>query len=146
MSNIPTFDHVRTLSVGFDSIFDSLMNNVSTAGSTYGNNYPPYNLIKKDDEHFVIELAIAGFNKEDIEIETKESKISIRSIIPKKIDEEESKEEYLHKGISKRAFNRTFTLASDVFVKDASMVNGLLIIDLERIIPDKKKSRMIYIN
>ena len=97
-------------------------------------------------KNFVIELAIAGFTKEDIEIETKESKISIRSILPKKIDDGESKEEYLHKGISKRAFNRTFTLASDVFVKDASMVNGLLIIDLERIIPDKKKSRMTYIN
>ena len=146
MSSIPTYDHVRTLSVGFDSIFDSLMNNVSTAGSTYGNNYPPYNLIKKDDEHFVIELAVAGFEKEDVEIETKESKISIRSIVPKRIDEEDSKDEYLHKGISKRAFNRTFTLSADVFVKSASMVNGLLKIDLERIVPDKKKSRMVSIN
>ena len=122
------------------------MNNVSSSGSTYGNNYPPYNLIKKNDEHFVIELAVAGFEKEDIEIETKESKISIRSIIAKRIDEENSKEEYLHKGISKRAFNRTFTLSSDVFVKSASMVNGLLKIDLERIIPDMKKSRVISIN
>jgi molecular chaperone IbpA len=146
MTSIPTYDHVRTLSVGFDSIFDSLMSNVSSSGSTYGNNYPPYNLIKKSDEHFVIELAVAGFEKEDIEIETKESKISIRSIIAKRIDEENSKEEYLHKGISKRAFNRTFTLSSDVFVKSASMVNGLLKIDLERIIPDMKKSRVISIN
>ena len=136
MSSIPTYDHVRTLSVGFESIFDSLMNNVSTAGSTYGNNYPPYNLIKKDDEHFVIELAVAGFEKEDVEIETKESKISIRSIVPKRIDEEDSKDEYLHKGIAERNFTRTFKLAEFVEVKTAKLEDGILRVSLYRNVPD----------
>jgi len=133
--------HFRTLSVGFDNVFESIFDNVSTS------NYPPYNIIKHNDENFTIELAVAGFEKDDIEIESKENRISIRSVIAKDVETtKEPKDVYLHKGISKRQFNRTFTLASDVFVKDASMVNGLLKIHLERIIPDEKRPRLISIN
>ena len=147
-SNLSTYidpQHFRTLSVGFDNVFESIFDNVSTS------NYPPYNIIKHNDENFTIELAVAGFEKDDIEIESKENRISIRSVIAKypAKDVETTKDSddvYLHKGISKRQFNRTFTLASDVFVKDASMVNGLLKIHLERIIPDEKRPRLISIN
>jgi molecular chaperone IbpA len=142
-SNLSTYidpQHFRTLSVGFDNVFESIFDNVSTS------NYPPYNIIKHNDENFTIELAVAGFEKDDIEIETKENRISIRSVIAKNVETKDSDDVYLHKGISKRQFNRTFTLASDVFVKDASMVNGLLKIHLERIIPDEKRPRLISIN
>lgn len=141
-SNFTTYDpnHLRTLSVGFDTLFDSIFDNVSTS------NYPPYNIIKHNDENFTIELAVAGFEKKNITVETKENNISIHSVIAKDVDERTSKDVYIHKGISKRQFNRTFTLAADVYVKSADMVNGLLKIHLERIIPNEKRSKLISIN
>lgn len=140
---LSTFDphQLRTFSVGFDNIFDHFFDNASTTS-----NYPPYNIIKHDDEHFSIELAVAGFKKEDIEVETKENKLTIRSNYVKNVDEAENSSVYYHRGISKRQFSRTFTLSSDVYVKDASMVDGLLKVELERIIPDEKRPRIISIN
>ena len=95
-SNITTYDphHFRTLSVGFDNIFDSLFDNVSTS------NYPPYNIIKHNDENFTIELAVAGFEKDDIEIETKENRISIRSVIAKNVETKDSDDVYLHLNVN----------------------------------------------
>jgi len=140
---LSTFDpsQLRTFSVGFDNIFDHFFDNVSTTS-----NYPPYNILKHDDEHFTIELAVAGFKKDDIEVETKENKLTIRSNYAKTIEEAENAPVYYHRGISKRQFNRVFTLSSDVFVKDATMVDGLLKVELERIIPDEKRPRVININ
>lgn len=132
------FDRVKTYSIGFDRMFDKLFDeNVVTT------NYPPYNIVKTSDEKYAIEIAIAGFSKKDIEIETKENTLVIKTIDKK--DDEEDKTEYLHKGISARSFKRSFSLADDVVVKGATFENGLLIIDLERIVPEEKKPRKIAI-
>jgi len=133
------FDRVKTYSIGFDRMFDTLFDeNVSTA-----TNYPPYNIVKVSDSEYAIQIAVAGFDKKDIEIETKENTLTVKSV--------EKKEElvddvtYLHKGISNRAFTRSFTIADDVVVKGATFENGLLNVELERIIPEEKKPRLIKI-
>ena len=133
------FDRVKTYSIGFDRMFDRLFDESFVATT----NYPPYNIVKTSDEKYAIEIAIAGFSKDDIEVETKENTLVIKTIDKK--DEEEDKTEYLHKGISARSFKRSFNLADDVVVQDVTFENGLLIIDLERIVPEEKKPRKIFI-
>ena len=132
-------NRVRTYSIGFDRMFDRLFDEVNVSTT----NYPPYNIIKSDDTNYSIEIAVAGFGKDDIEIETKENTLTIRSV--EKDSELVDEVEYLHKGISARAFKRSFTIADDVVVKGASYENGLLIISLERIIPEEKQPRLIKI-
>ena len=135
------FDRVKTYSIGFDRMFDRLFD-VSFVTTT--NNYPPYNIVKVSDTDYAIQIAVAGFGKDDIEIETKENTLTVKSV-EKKDGEVVDDTTYLHKGISNRAFRRSFTIADDVVVKGASFENGLLNIDLERIIPEEKKPRLIEI-
>lgn len=132
------FERVRTYSIGFDRMFDRLFDETYTSAPSY----PPYNIVKTDDEHYAIQIAVAGFGKDDIEIESKEN-----SLVIKTKEKEDVKDEtnYLHKGISNRAFTRSFTLADDVVVKGATFENGLLNVELERIIPEEKKPRIIDI-
>lgn len=138
MVNDP-FDRVKTYSIGFDRMFDKLFDESSVVTT----NYPPYNIVKVSDTDYAIQIAVAGFGKDDIEIETKENTLTVKSV--------EKKEElvddvtYLHKGISNRAFTRSFTIADDVVVKGATFENGLLSVALERIIPEEKKPRLIEI-
>ena len=135
------FDRVKTYSIGFDRMFDRLFDDSFV---TTTNNYPPYNIVKVSETDYAIQIAVAGFGKDDIEIETKENTLTVKSI-DKKEGEIVDDTTYLHKGISNRAFRRSFTIADDVVVKGASFENGLLNIDLERIIPEEKKPRMIKI-
>jgi len=132
------FERVRTYSIGFDRMFDRLFDETYTSAPSY----PPYNIVKTDDEHYAIQIAVAGFGKDDIEIESKEN-----SLVIKTKEKEDVKDEtnYLHKGISNRAFTRSFTLSDDVVVKGATFENGLLNVELERIIPEEKKPRIIDI-
>lgn len=133
------FDRVKTYSIGFDRMLDTLFDeNVSTA-----TNYPPYNIVKVDDEHYAIQIAVAGFSKDDIEIETKENTLVVKT--KEKDGELVDDTTYLHKGISNRAFTRSFTVSDDVVVKGATFENGLLNVQLERIIPEEKKPRLIKI-
>jgi molecular chaperone IbpA len=134
------FDRVKTYSIGFDRMFDRLFDE-SVVTTT---NYPPYNIVKIDETNYAIQIAIAGFGKDDIEIETKENILSVRT---KEKDESEVVDNttYLHKGISNRAFKRTWQISDDVVVKGATFENGLLNIELERIIPEEKKPRLIKI-
>ena len=125
------------ITVGFDSMFDRLFEDVERNGNATG--FPPYNIRKDNENIYTIEMAVAGFSKDDIEIELKEGILKICS----KNDQEEG--EYLHRGIAKRAFSRSFTLSDDILVKEADLVNGMLTINLERIIPEEKKPRMIEI-
>ena len=132
------FDRVKTYSIGFDRMLDTLLDeNVSTT------NYPPYNIVKVSDSEYAIQIAIAGFGKDDIEIETKENTLTVKSV--EKKEELVDDVEYLHKGISNRAFTRSFTIADDVVVQGATFENGLLNVQLERIIPEEKKPRLIKI-
>lgn len=127
---------INTYSIGFDRMFDNLMN-VPTASS-----YPPYNIVKNDDDKFTLEIAVAGFSKDEIEIEFKENILKIES---KSRPEGDDDKEYLHKGISNKRFVKTFTLSDDVVVNGADMKDGILKIDMERIIPEEKKPRLIEI-
>ena len=125
-------------SVGFDSIFDRFFDMDTTRDS----GYPPYNIRKINEAQYVIEIALAGFSKEDIEIEVTEGSLAVRS---KKEEETNGDDSFVHKGIAKRSFLRSWTLSDDIIVKGADLKDGLLIIDLEKVIPDAKKPRLIQI-
>jgi len=107
-------------------------------------NFPPYNIVKTGDNTYDVELALAGFNKDDIEVEYKENILTVKS---KK--QEETKDEdgnvIQHRGISKRMFSKSFTIANDVEVKGAELKDGLLKVSMERIIPEHKKAKLIDI-
>lgn len=103
--------------------------------------YPPYNIKKVDENHYTIELAIAGFGQQDIDIEMNDGKLVVRGNITA---EDDSKEEnFLFKGIANRAFTRSFILNDEVEVKDAELFNGMLKIALERLIPEAKQPKKI---
>ena len=131
------FDRALGITVGFDSMFDRLFGEVEKLENPSG--FPPYNIRKDEENLYTIEMAVAGFSKEDLEAELKEGVLTVRS----KPDQEEG--EYLHRGIAKRAFSRSFTLSDDVVIKGADLVNGMLTINLERVVPEEKKARMIEI-
>tara|TARA_B100001250_G_C19360576_1_gene597517 strand:+ start:227 stop:565 length:339 start_codon:yes stop_codon:yes gene_type:complete len=102
--------------------------------------FPPYNIHKGGDYSYTIEMALAGFSKEDIEIEVAENTLSVRS------DKKDETDEWtFHRGISYRKFDRKFTLAEDIVVNGAKLENGMLTIDLERIVPEEKKPRLIEV-
>ena len=132
------FDKALGITVGFDSMFDRLFGDVERPENQSG--FPPYNIRKDEENMYTIEMAVAGFSKEDLETELKEGVLTVRS----KTDQEEG--EYLHRGIAKRAFTRSFTISDDVIVKGANLINGMLTISLERIVPEEKKSRIIEIS
>jgi len=134
--HIDPFDRVKTYSIGFDRMFNSLLD---APAST---NYPPYNIVKTSDEKYCIELAIAGFNKSDIEIESKDNVLTVES---KSRPEGDDDKEYLHKGISARSFKKAFNLAEYVTVNGASFKDGILSIELERIVPEAMKPKSIKI-
>jgi molecular chaperone IbpA len=98
-------------------------------------NYPPYNLIKESETTFRLELAVAGYKKEDIEVTTEWNKLTVEA---KKTDSSTT-DQYIHNGLAKRAFTRTWNLSDDVEVKDVALVDGLLTITLNRVIPDHQK-------
>jgi len=123
--------------IGLDSLFNRLEIASQANSST---SYPPYNIRKEDDEHFTIEIAVAGFGKDDLKVELKEHTLFIEGNKDK--DDEES---FLHKGISSRFFKRSFALAEDVEVVNVDLINGILLIDLERIIPEEKKPKIFDI-
>jgi molecular chaperone IbpA len=100
-------------------------------------NYPPYNLVKESSVDFRLEIALAGYKREDIRVSTEWNKLSVESGKVCKSDDE-----YLHQGLAKRAFKRTWTLSDDVEVKDVSYVNGLLTVKLNRVIPEHQKKKV----
>ena len=132
------FNQLTPYAVGFDRVFDQLNNYASHNATSSG--FPPYNIRKEGDYSFVIELALAGFSKKDIEVEVADGLLTIRSV--KENDENDSN---IYRGISYRKFNRKFTLADDIVVNDASLENGMLEITLERIVPEAKKPRIIEV-
>lgn len=121
-------------SIGFDTLFDRLskINNTNT--------FPPYNIIKLEENSYIIELALAGFRKEDLNVEVVENVLTITGK-PK-----ETNEHYLHRSISNRGFIRKFTLADTVEVINSELIDGMLRIFLENVIPESKKPKVIEIN
>ena len=139
MTRITTLDlpQLYRNSIGLDSIFDSLLGRLDHNQS----NYPPYNIVKSDDDNYTIEIAVAGFAQGDIDIQVKEGELIITGA---KSDEDDT--QYLHHGIGTRKFTRTFNLAEYVEVKSADVENGVLKIALERNIPEAMKPKSIAIN
>ena len=126
--------------VGFDRVFDRLVD----YGTTYDTGgFPPYNIRKTDDFKHVIEIALAGFSKDEIEVVLTDGVLEIKSSELPTTDK--PKDDMIHKGIAKRAFTRKFTLADDIEIKDAKLINGLLLIDLEQIVPEHKKPKTIKV-
>ena len=126
------------LSIGFDSMFNRVMNFPNTSQES---GFPPYNIRKIDDYKYIIELALAGFSESDIEVEVADGTLTVRSKEDKSTDENQ----YVHRGIAKRAFSKSWTLSDDVIVKGAEFNNGLLNISLEKVVPEEKKPRLIPI-
>ena len=122
--------------VGFDTLFDELNEMAARKES----NYPAYNIAKDDDEHYRIELALAGFSSDEISIETEKGVLSVAA------SKGEEKGNYLHQGIAKRAFSKSFRLAEYIKVDDASYVDGILTIFLRREVPEADRAQKIAIN
>ena len=137
------FNQLRPLSVGFDDVFDHFESMFDGPTLTIGSNYPPYNIVKTGDNKFDIEVALAGFNKKDINVTSENGMLTIES---KQEDKSTDKDgEVLHKGISKRYFKRSFTIADDVEIKGAELKDGMLRVSMEKIIPEAKKLKTIDI-
>lgn len=134
---------IHRFSVGFDSIIDELMRNTAEQPNT---NYPPYNLVKHTDDKFTIELAVAGFDEQDIKITVDKNVLLIKGEQRLTMDELDKEVEYLHRGISSRNFTRSFKLADYVEVVDATANNGILKVELERQVPEAAKPKTIAIN
>ena len=126
--------------VGFDRLFDMLDSAPQFDAGQGG--YPPYNIERLGETHYRITLAVAGFAEKDLDVEVREGVLTVQG---KHTDEEDGEAAYLHRGIAGRAFERRFQLAENVEVKGAKLENGLLHIDLERIVPEEKKPRRIAI-
>ena len=141
--NLSVWNSLRPFSVGFDSIFDEF-DRMLESTERYSTNYPPYNIKRVNDTDYRIEVALAGYDKDDIEVELKDSALTVRNKSKEQTVDEKGNG-VIHKGISTRQFERAFTISEDIKVKDAELKNGLLTIDLERIIPDEKKPRLIDI-
>ena len=142
--NLSVWNSLRPFSVGFDSIFEEF-DRLLESTERYNSNYPPYNIRKLSNNDYKIEVALAGYSKDDIELELKDSTLTVRNKTKEKVINDESNG-VIHKGISTRQFERSFTISEDIKVKNVELKNGLLNIDLERIIPDEKKPRLIDIN
>lgn len=141
MTLVPTtlFKDFDKFFVGFDDTYNRLAK-LHDDVTKYVPNYPPYNIKKIEDNKYVIEVAVAGFARQDIEITLEDNKLVISG------NTQDDSGNFLFKGIATRAFTRTFALDDHIEIKDAAMLNGMLKIALERIIPEHKKPRKIEIN
>ena len=131
---------LRPDAVGFDSLFDHF-NNTLEYTVKQQTSYPPYNINKIDDLNYQVEMALAGFGKDDIEIKYADNQLTIKSVDSDDKDEKD----VIHRGISKRKFSRSFTLAEDIKVNGAELKDGMLLVELEKIVPEEKKPRTINI-
>ncbi len=126
--------------IGFDRMFEELSR---TFGNSRSDNYPPHNVVQLDDTHFVVEVAVAGFKENEIDVELKDSVLTVRG--EKVKDETAEQPQYLHKGISARNFTRNFPLAENVEVRGATVENGILAVALELLVPEEQKAKKIAI-
>ena len=143
---ISIFNQLRPLSVGFDDVFDhfeSMFNH--QYDSINVPNYPPYNIIKTGKYTYDIQVALAGYGKKDVDVSFENSVLSIKSVKDKDEKEVEDNDGVLHKGIAKRMFTKSFTIAEDVEIKGAELKDGLLNVSMEKVIPEHKKARTIEI-
>tara|TARA_B100001094_G_scaffold234591_1_gene229567 strand:+ start:10560 stop:11000 length:441 start_codon:yes stop_codon:yes gene_type:complete len=128
----------RSLFIGFEPILNEL-ERIHSAGRAQ-DNYPPHNVVKVDDENFIIELAVAGFSEEDIQVEVKDGILLVMAS-----HSEKDEREYAHKGISSRKFEKSFRLSEFVVIDGANLVNGILVVNARVEVPDERRPRKIEI-
>tara|TARA_B110000967_G_scaffold24810_1_gene22851 strand:+ start:6745 stop:7221 length:477 start_codon:yes stop_codon:yes gene_type:complete len=145
---ISIFNQLRPLSVGFDDMFthfESMFDHQNDTLNANVQNYPPYNIVKTGTNTYDIQVALAGYGKKDVDVSFENSVLTIKSIKDNDVKEVEENEGMLHKGIAKRMFTKSFTIAEDVEINGAELKDGLLSVSMERIIPDHKKAKTIKI-
>merc|ERR1711939_270570 len=143
--DLSIFNSLRPFSIGFDDMFDQFESMLGNGGLTMQSNYPPYNIRKAGKDNYAIEVALAGFTKDDVEVEFEDNLLTVRTKQINKSDNKNEDGEVIHRGISQRQFARSFTIADDVKVNGAELKDGLLTVACERILPDHKKKRLIEI-
>ena len=136
------FNQLRPVSVGFDNIFDHFERMFDNETYHPQTNYPPYNIVKTGTYTYNIEVALAGYNKKEISVEYADGVLNIKSIKEAKA---EDKKGVIHKGIAKRYFSKSFTIADDVKIEEAELKDGLLKIYLMKIVPEGKKPKTITV-
>ena len=141
-STLSLFNKLRPVSVGFDSVFDHFESLFNESPSLH-TNYPPYDILKTDEHSYVIELAVAGFSKKDISVTVENGVLTVES--DREGSTESSGQEIIHRGISKRYFKKSFSIADDVEIRGADLKDGLLRISMEKIIPESRKRKEISI-
>ncbi len=139
------FTGLRPFTVGFDDMFDHFDNMSNHLPQMAANNYPPYNIIKTGKYTYDIQVALAGYGKKDVDVSFENSILTIKSIKDEDEKEVSDNDGVLHKGIAKRMFTKSFTIADDVEIKGAELKDGLLCVSMERVIPEHKKARTIKI-
>ena len=140
------FNQLRPVSIGFDNIFDHferMFDDSNEFFRTPTSAFPFYNIVKKEDNNYDIELALAGYDKKDIVVEYADNLLSIKSVKEAKSDKDSNG--VIHRGIAKRYFSKVFTVADDVEIKGAELQNGLLKISLKKIVPEGKKPKIIEV-
>ncbi len=131
-----TFNYPRSNFIGFEEIWNEMER---IAGLSTSNEYPKHNVIKLSESQFAIELALAGFKQEDLDIELKENLLTVKG---KLLGDDK---QYIHKGISTKDFIKTFRLASDVVINSATFESGLLTVNLSVVVPEERKPKKILI-
>ena len=124
--------------IGFDRALDTWSHAQTVSSAT---NYPPYNVIKVDEDNFVVELAVAGFAKTDINLSTADGKLIVKG----ELSTEDNDSKFIHRGIAARKFTREWALGEYMEVKAAELKDGMLKIDIVRILPEEKKPKIIKI-
>jgi molecular chaperone IbpA len=142
--DLSIFNSLRPFSIGFDDMFDQFESMLGNGSLAVQSNYPPYNIRKAGKDKYAIEVAVAGFNKNDVEVEYEDNLLTVKTKEVKRSDEKEGSE-VIHRGISQRSFARSFTISDDVKVNGAQLKDGLLTISCEKIVPEIKKKRLIEI-
>ena len=140
------FKQLRPVSIGFDNLFDHFENffdDDQSFHTSLTSTFPFYNIVKKGENKFDIEVALAGYDKKDISVEYEDNLLRIKSIKETKSDQE--KEGVIHQGIAKRYFSKAFTIANDVEIEGAELKNGLLKVSLKKIVPEGQKPKKITV-
>ena len=145
-NQLSIFNQLRPVTVGFDNVFDHFERMFNDDFFNVPNvNYPPYNIVKTGANEYNVEVALAGFSRDDVSVEFAEGILTIKSKDRTESNKKDEDGNIIHKGISKRYFSKSFTVADDVEIKGAELKDGLLTVSLERIVPESKKARVIEI-
>ena len=137
------FNQLRPVTIGFDSIFDNFERMFEDDFFNTSTSYPAYDIVKTGENQYDVEVALAGFNKKDIKVEFADGQLSIESVKNQTAKEKDNGK--IYKGIAKRYFKKSFSIADNCEIKGAELKDGLLKVSLERIIPEAQKAKVIEI-